>query len=107
MNYSFLTNAWAYEKAWLRWRKDSKAPFNVLGHGNPFSVQVGVQGIHPKGLSQANLLILRETGEVLLNAIQLARLIRTAPGYVKGQHINVFSCACGAEAQGIAQPIGN
>ena len=100
-----LTNSTTYEQAWLRWHKDQAAPFNVLGHGNSSSLWIDIQGIHPKGLSQANLLNLREQGAVGLNAVQLARLIRTAPGYVKGQHINLFSCECGKELQGIAQQL--
>ncbi len=100
-----LTNSVHYEFARARWHKSQAAPFNVLGHGNPHTIWVDVQAIHPKGLSQSNLLQLIATGTVELNATQLARLIRTAPGYQKGQHINLFSCQCAAELNGIAQQL--
>lgn len=102
-----LTNTSAYELARMQWGRDQKAPFNVVGHGNPYTVAVDAQAVHPKGLSQYNLLKLIATGKAELNAIQLARLIRTAPGYQKGQHINLFSCECGADPQGIAQQLAN
>ncbi len=101
-----LTNGAAieYEKMQLKWRKDKAAPFNVLGHGHPRFIEVDIQGIHPRALSQKNLAILREEGKVRLNEVQLARLIRTAPGY-EGQHINLLSCSCGAKDNGIAQKL--
>jgi hypothetical protein len=84
------------------WKIDPAAPFTVVGHGTPSMMIVNTQ-MHPKALSQANLKILKEKGEVMLNAMQLARLIRTAPGYNKGQHIHLFSCETGARADGLAQ----
>lgn len=84
---------------------DPAAPFNVVAHGNSAIMALDIQNIHPKALSQANLKLLKEEGEVLLNAVQLARVIRTAPGYKKGQHIHLFSCETGARADGIAQKL--
>lgn len=102
-----LHDSYAYESAWIAWNRNPKGFFNVLGHGNPWSIEVSSQAIHPRALSQANLQQLRETGKVALNAVQLARAIRTAPGYTKGQPINLFSCQCGARSNGLAQQLAD
>ena len=96
-----------YDRAWYVWKRDPNAPFNVFGHGTPQKIEVVAQDIHPKALSQANLATLRNEGRVLLNAVQLARAIRTAPGYVKGKPVNLFSCECGKESNGIAQQLSD
>lgn len=102
-----ITDSFMYEMAYAKWAKDPKGVFNVVGHGNPKSILVNTQSIHPRALSQENLRELQLFGEVELNAVQLARLIRTAPGYVKGTPVNLFSCSTGAEADGLAQQLAN
>jgi hypothetical protein len=99
-----LEHSMVYELAWATWKKNSKGPFNVFGHGNARSITLTAQDIHPRALSQENLRLLRETGAVDLDAVRLARVIRTAPDYVKGKHINLFSCETG---QGLAQELSN
>lgn len=94
-----------YQHVRMQLSKNPAAPFNVIGHGGTDFIMVSKQGIHPKGLSQNNLLLLEEEGFVALDAVQLARLIKTAPGYVKGQHINLMACHCGKNPQGIAQQL--
>ena len=85
-----------------KWKHHSKAPFTVFGHGTPETISIDNGMIHSKGLSQSNLLQLEEKGFVDLNAIQLARFIRTSSEYKKGQHIFLFSCDAGAKSNGIA-----
>lgn len=84
---------------------DPAAPFNVVAHGNSLLMALETKNIHSKALSQANLRVLEENGEVLFTPVQLARAIYTAPGYKKGQPIHLFSCATGAVANGFAQKL--
>ena len=89
------------------WHKHPKCPFNVYGHGNSSLVEVGTEKIHPQGLNRETQDILKAEGNVNLNAVELAQLIRTAPNYKEGQHINLFSCECGADSNGIAQRLAD
>lgn len=91
----------------LRWHKDPQCPFNVKAHGSAQSISVDTQDIPVEGLSAAHWDTLKLEGRVNLNAKELARLIRTAPNYKKGQHINLSSCHCGAEPEGLAQQLAN
>jgi hypothetical protein len=50
---------------------------------------------------------LRVEGKVYLNVHELKQAIETAPGYKKGQHINLLSCRCGEEDDGIAQQLAD
>ncbi len=89
------------------WHKHPKCPFNVMGHGSSSAVEVDTKEIHSHGLDRTNSNILEAEGRVSLNATELAKLIRTAPNYEEGQHINLFSCECGADPDGIAQQLSD
>jgi hypothetical protein len=91
----------------MRWHKDSKCPFTVLGHGSPSTIEVDRQDVPRHGLNWMNSKILASEGSVLLNASELAQLIRAAPNYKEGQHIHLFSCQCGAHSDGIAQQLAD
>ncbi len=101
-----LHNCSIYEKVHRNWKKNPKAPFNVMGHGNTDSINVAMKNVPRHGLSQKNLQELREYGKVSLNEIQLLRLMRVS-GYQKGQSINLSSCLAGARPNGLAQKLAN
>ncbi len=86
--------------------KDERCPFALFAHGDSDSIQVDTQDIHPGGLSSSNEERLKEDGHLLVNAAELSRLIKTAPKY-NGQHIILFSCQCGADAEGLAQQLAD
>lgn len=86
--------------------KDERCPFALFAHGDSDRIQVDTQDIHPGGLSSANKERLKEDGHLLINAAELSRLIKSAPKY-NGQHIILFSCQCGADAEGIAQQLAD
>lgn len=86
--------------------KDERCPFALFAHGDSDNIQVDTQDIHPGGLSSSNQERLKEDGHLLVNAAELSRLIKTAPKY-NGQHIILFSCQCGADAEGLAQQLAD
>ena len=95
----------AFKDAFKAMSINPKAPFNVVAHGiGQRMVAVNNKIIHPKALRKDKLKELQESGRVKLNAVHLARVIRTAPGYTKGQHINLLACDAAA-ADGIAQQL--
>lgn len=91
----------------MLWQKHPKCPFTIFAHGDATSVVLENKNIHPEGLAPYKMLELQEEGRVSLNAYELAKLIRTAPGYKENQHIHLFSCHGGIEDRGIAQKLAD
>jgi len=101
-----LHDCLTYKASLSKWKKSSKAPFDVMGHGDYRSIDLEIKNIPRHGLSQSNLQKLQEHGKVELDAAQLLRLMRVS-GYQKGQPINLSACQTGSTPNGFAQKVAD
>lgn len=88
---SFMSDNDDFQKN-IRKRKDvdPDGKFDLISHGKDDAIELAQNG---KGL--------------LVNSRTVAKLLKTIPGYKKGQSIRLLSCNTGSLSQGFAQNLAN